>query len=733
MAMTLGSESGAEPRGDMARPVVLGAGSAGSAGKVLAHHVERRAYVYVRQSTVKQVQQHRESQTNQYALVERAVGLGWPLTRVQVIDADLGQSGQDGQRAGFQELVAEVSLGHAGIVLAYEASRLARNNADWYRLLDLAAVVGTLIADADGVYDPQSYNDRLLLGLRGMLSEAELHLLRLRLDAGRLRQVERGTYRQRLPTGLVRLPDGRVAKDPDQQVQHAIALVFARFATLGICQKVVRALRDDGVVLPRRQSAGLHAGQLVWKKPSEAAVYDILRNPAYAGAFVYGRHAPHPDRRPGQRTRVVNVPMTDWTAIHHAVYPAYISWEAFMANQARLADNASRYAARTRGAPRPGSALLVGLVVCGRCGRQMRVTYKPQTRYFCNALHKAYAEPSCQHLDGASVEAAVVEAFFQALAPAELALLEEVLAAQRADHARLVQQHADQVTRAAYDARLAHRRYQAVDPDNRLVAAELERQWELALRAVAEAREAQARFAQQPATPPLDPTLRAHLEDVSRHLPALWTSGALSAAHKKTLLRALVRRVILTRTRPDTVEVKVVWVSGALSVATVEPPIHRATDRHDHTTLVDRILALGAEGHLDSEIARRLTAEGFRSARATSVPKALVGKIRRAHGQTAIFEQFRRQDHIDGQWTVWGLARHLGVTRNWLYDRIRQGTLPATRHPATGHHLIADEPALLDQLRAQVPAHRRRYRPPASSSAAAPVVPALSEAPGCVS
>lgn len=220
--------------------------------KITARHRERRAYIYIRQSTPKQVQHHLEGQRNQYALVQRAITLGWPAARVHVIDTDLGQSGQDSQRPGFQELVAAVSLGHVGIIVAYEASRLARNNTDWYTLLDLATVVGTLIADIEGVYDPRQYNDRLLLGLRGLLSEAELHVLRLRMDAGRQRQIERGTYRQHLPTGLVHVGHDQVVKDPDLQVQRTLDLVFARFTTLGSCQKVLRSLRDDGVLLPRR-------------------------------------------------------------------------------------------------------------------------------------------------------------------------------------------------------------------------------------------------------------------------------------------------------------------------------------------------------------------------------------------------------------------------------------------------------------------------------------------------
>lgn len=294
--------------------------------KITARHRDRHAYIYVRQSTPRQVQHHRESQANQYALVERAGVLGWIPERIHVIDADLGQSGQDGRRPGFQEVVAEVSLGHVGIILTYEASRLARSNADWYTLLDLATVMGTLIADTDGVYDPRTDNDRLLLGLRGMFSEAELHLLHLRLEAGRMRQVERGSYRQQLPTGLVRLPDGRVVKDPDRSVQHTLDLIFARFRTLGSCQKVLRAVRDEGVLLPRRQTSGVQRGDLLWKTPTEGAIYEIIRNPAYAGAFVFGRHGHESAPGPGHGSRRTNRPMEEWVQVHQDVYPAYISW-----------------------------------------------------------------------------------------------------------------------------------------------------------------------------------------------------------------------------------------------------------------------------------------------------------------------------------------------------------------------------------------------------------------------
>ncbi|GAC1561311.1 MAG: recombinase family protein [Herpetosiphon sp.] len=677
--------------------------------KITPRHREQRAYVYIRQSTPKQVRENRAGQENQYALAQRANALGWPPERIHVIDDDLGHSGQDGQRPGFRDLVGAVSLGHVGIVFAYEASRLARNNADWYTLLDLAAVAGTLIADTQGIFDPRDYNDRLLLGLRGMLSEAELQLLRLRLDAGRMRQVEQGIYRHHLPTGLCRLPDGRVVKDPDQQVQHALELVFTRFAALRSCQKVLRSFRDDQLLLPRHQTSGLHAGQLLWKRPSESAVYDILRNPAYAGAFVYGRRTGRPGRRPGQRGQLRHKEMADWTVIRQGVYPAYLSWDQFVANQAQMSDNASDYARRTRGVPRQGAALLAGLVVCGQCGRQMHAIYKPYVRYVCTALEKSFGAPTCLHLDGASIEVAVVGAFMAALAPAELDLFDAVLAAQHHEQAQVARQHAEHVTRAAYEVRLAQKQYDGVDPENRLVAAELERRWEHALHALAAAREAAE---QQAATAPppvaLAPALRAQLRDLGRHMPELWASEQLTVVHKKELLRCLLHRVILMRPVPDVIEIKLVWISGALSVLTVRPPIWRTADVGGYADLVTRVRDLSAEGYQDAEIARRLNADGFHAARSDQLDARVVGKIRRKLGQRSLTDQFRRQAQVDGCWTVYGLSQHLGVARDWLYQRIATGRLPVTRHPHTGNYLIADDATLLAALQAEVIFEKQR-------------------------
>jgi DNA invertase Pin-like site-specific DNA recombinase len=673
------------------------------APKILARHLERTAYVYVRQSTPQQVQKHLESQENQRALAQRALALGWSPGRVRVIDSDLGLSGQSTEgREGFRELTSEVSLGHAGIVLSYEASRLARNNADWYALLDLCALRGTLIADSDGVYDPADYNDRLLLGLRGMMSEAELHLLRLRMDAGKLRQIEKGTYRQGLPTGLVRLDDGRVVKHPDLHVRRAIELVFERFEELGTIPKVLKSLLEDGASLPRFRYGGPHHGELIWCRPTTTSIHGFLSNPAYAGAFVYGRRQSVRDGAEGSPNRVTK-PMEEWSAIHHGVYPAYVSWERFLANQQRLRQNGYRLAENARGAPRSGPALLAGLVVCGHCGRRMGVVYggsKGHGGYVCTALPSTHGARSCLYAPRVNADEAVVEAFFEAIRPAELDLLEEALQSQSADRERLLEHHRDNVKAARYEARLAEKRYRSVDPENRLVAGELERSWEMTLRALAEAEEAAERFERERPPVELDPALRAQLADLGKRLPELWYSGRLSAEHKKELLRSLIRRAILSRPKPDTTEIRIVWISCAVSTLSIAQPLRRARDLSDYDEMVERVLALTAEGHTDAKIARSLTEEGFRAARSKEgIPKNFVRDVRRERGISSLYEMHKGVEKLEGKWTVLGLAKELGVNEGRIYRLIYNGTLATDRHPKTGRFLVADDPELLAELR----------------------------------
>jgi DNA invertase Pin-like site-specific DNA recombinase len=689
--------------------------------KITPRHLERKAVVYIRQSSPKQVREHLDSQLTQRALVGRAHSLGWHPERIAVFDGDLGQSATGSQERGdFTALAAEVALGHVGIVFGWQVSRLARNNADWYQLLDLAALFGTLIGDTDGVYDPRLYNDRLLLGLKGTMSEAELYMLRQRLNAGRLSKVQRGEYVQRLPTGLVRLADKRVVKDPDQQIRHVIALVLATFEELGSCYRVLRYCKQQDIRLPRRHVSSSAPRDILWCKPSESAIRGIITNPAYAGAFVHGQRTSEPTRqRPGRRTpAMVRRPMAEWQCIIHDAYPAYISWAQYLANQARLRENAQRYTEQGclgPGAPREGAALLQGLATCGLCGHRMRVAYRPRPRYVCEGMYRTFAEPTCARLDGPSIETFVVQAFFAAIAPAQLTTLDEVLAQRHREHHRLETYHQQQVSQARYEATLARRRYEHVDPAYRLAAAELEHEWDDKLRALRQAQEAAERFANAPGEPTLTMEQRHQFLNLSQRLPDLWQSPQLRHEQRKALLRSLISRVIVTRTAPDRIAVKIVWVSGHVSQGVVIPPILRQREVTGHDAMVAHIQQLWRDGYKDTQIADTLSRDGFRSARRTQVSAATVFKIRKHHQWVSRYQQHRFADKIDAMWTIRGLARHLGVRRAWLDNRIRSGFLGAPdviRRPPYGNYLIRDDAELLERLRAEV----SRSRPVESTS-----------------
>jgi DNA invertase Pin-like site-specific DNA recombinase/tRNA(Ser,Leu) C12 N-acetylase TAN1 len=679
--------------------------------KITATHLERLACVYVRQSTPKQVERHQESRRYQYHLVQRATALGWSKERTRVIDSDLGLSGSDSShRGGFTDLVAEVSLGHVGIVLGYEVSRLARNNRDWYHLLDLAAVFGTLIADSDGIYDTRLYNDRLLLGLKGTMSEAELHLLRLRLTAGRMNQVRRGVYRQHLPTGLTRLPDGTVVMEPDEQVRHSIELVFEKFDELGSCEKVLFYLRQQDIRLPRQQRAGLHSGELLWKSASYAAILEIMHNPAYAGAFAYGRRQTDPRRQqPGrQGTGHLHKPRAEWLHLQRGVYPAYITWEQYEAHQARLQQNMTIFGAgsprredEARGAVREGAALLQGLVVCGCCGYRMYVVYKASGRYNCRALRRPIGQGMCASLHAPAIDEAVSRAFFDALRPARLDALEAVLGEQQAERERLTRHWQERMKRTRYDTHLAQRQYDVVDPDNRLVAAELERRWEASLRQLRETEEGFERFERGPAAT-LTAELRGQLRHISDELPKLWASGQLSSAQKKELLRSLIAQVILKRVTPDHVEVKIVWVSGHYTVVDAQPPIQRERDVTGYAEMVERVGKMWREGvEDDEEMAARLTTEGFHSARAVRVLPVTVRKIRKSQGWRYSLDVGRTELTWQGALTAQGLATRLGVDVNWVYRRLYSGAIRTeylSRHPQSRIWLIEDRAEIIEAL-----------------------------------
>ena len=684
--------------------------------KITSQQQQRLAYIYVRQSTLKQVHENQESQAYQYRLKQRAFELGWPEERIRIIDSDLGVSGREATaREGFQTLVAEVSLGHVGIVFGYEVSRLARNNYDWYHLLDLAAIFGTLIADSDGIYDPRLYNDRLLLGLKGTMSEAELHLLRQRLDAGRMNQVKRGTYRQRLPTGYIRLPDGTVVKDPDDQVRHVIEMMFAKFNELGSVNKVLRYLRRNKILLPRRQNGGPQANQLLWKVASEAAITDMLHNPAYAGAFAYGRRQIDPTRRDLARPAAgrVRKPISEWLHLQQDAYPAYITWEQYLANQERIHQNGLRFVEnrhKAQGIARDGPGLLQGMVICGRCGHHLQVVYKHTPRYICRGLSRTTDAPSdCSSVRAPAVDQAVVQAFFDAIQPAQIDALEAILASQSIEQERLGRQWQEKLKRAQYEASLAQRQYDVVDPENRLVAAELERRWEEKLLQLRQTEEDYRHFQQTPMPDSIPSHLRDLFRDVSTRLPELWR--ALSNAQKKELLRSLISHVTIKRPVPDRIEARIVWISGHYSDHTFLTPIHKDQDVSGYEEMVDRIRKLWKEGYNDEQMAAQLTAEGFHSARSPHVTVKSVMKIRLARKWYLPREQMRRVEEIEGFFTARGLAKRLGVNHSTVYRFIYKKIIPpecVTRDTASGVYLICNDSPLIEQLRRRVVEHKKR-------------------------
>ena len=510
-----------------------------SALKINADHLRRDAFLYVRQSSLRQVFENTESTKRQYALRARAIALGWPAERVHTIDSDLGLSGaQAHDRDGFQHLVTEVALGHAGIVLGLEVSRLARNNADWHRLIELAALSRTLILDEDGIYDPAHFNDRLLLGLKGTMSEAELHVLKSRLQGGILNKARRGELEMPLPIGLVYDGAGRVVRDPDRQVSVVVQMLFEAFRDIGSASAVVRQMRTRQVLFPRRIRRGIGKGDLVWGALDVSRVLQILHNPRYAGAFAYGRTriACNAQLRPVQRV----VKQEDWPVLIRDAHEGYIDWQEFERNQLKLRQNLG-FAPGERGRmPREGSALLQGRLLCGRCGKRMRVHYEHLSGslrpYYCcvdDVVHNA-GKP-CQWVHGLAVDGAIAALLLQTVAPAaiEVALAVQEEIAQRVEQA--CEMRRAQLERARYEAELARRRYAKVDPDNRMVADALEADWNHRLRQLDTLQRGHERQ-QQDDQAQLDEPARKRIVELARDFPRVWNDERTSALERKRML-----------------------------------------------------------------------------------------------------------------------------------------------------------------------------------------------------
>jgi len=658
--------------------------------KVSAGHLQRLAYLYVRQSTLRQVLENTESTKRQYALRERAVALGWPRERVIVIDRDQGLSGADSDRAGFQQLVAAVGLGEVGVVLGLEVSRLARSSADWHRLLEICALTETLILDEDGLYDPAHFNDRLLLGLKGTMSEAELHVLRARLLGGQRAKASRGELEMKLPVGLVYDAAGRVVLDPDLEVQKAVRTFFAEFRRSGSATGTVRSFREQGLLFPRRLDSGARKGELVWGALRHSRALRVLKNPRYAGAFAYGRSRGR--GLPGGKERRRALPREEWHTLILGAHPGYLSWEEHEENLARLRENAQAHGAeRRKSPPREGPALLQGLAVCGRCGARMSVRYYVRRgelvpEYVCQREAVERGEPLCQRLVGAEIDRAVGALLVATVTPLalEVTLAVQAELRSRADEADELRRQ--QVERARYEAGLAQRRYLQVDPDNRLVAGSLEADWNAKLRTLAAAEEEHERRREADGRL-LDERQQEQILALAGDFPRLWADPQVPQRERKRMVRLLVEDVTLLRGEEIVAEVR--FRGGACRTLHLPLPLSAAELRKVDAAVVaevDRLL----EDHSDAEIVEILNARGLRPGVAERFSLKILYTLRRAYGLEDRCARLRRQGLLTLEEIAELLGAHPSTVKSWALS----GRIPSQVYNDKGQRLYGRPEAL---------------------------------------
>ena len=599
--------------------------------QISAHHLSRMAYVYVRQSSRHQVTNHLESQRRQRQLVERPLALGWRQEQIAMVDDDMGRSAARGQvRNGFTEMVSETAMGKVGIILAIEVSRLSRSNHDWYHLLDICSVTHTLIADVEGVYDPRDYNDRLLLGLKGTMSEAELHLMKQRLVESMRAKAARGEFRFRLPAGYKWDESGRMVKEPDAQIQSTIKLIFDRFVELGSVNAAHKSFLFDGILVPTLCRRG---SKKVWRLPAESYFYRMLSSPLYAGAYVWGRtqvveeldEAQRPIKKNRKRDK------SQWPVLIKDHHEEYITWEMYERNQRQIASN--RKSINAPGAPREGTSLLQGLILCGQCGRRMGVRYiqkESGLRYECDHRHAQSVRTKCQSIGAIRLERKVEKLVLEALKPLGVEAMIEAAKVHENSRKAESEHFRQRIERARYEVDLARRQYDAVDPANRLVAGELERRWEESLGNLDEIGDA-ANKRIEALEQPLSESERYSLKRYAHHLPSLWHAPTTRPQDKKRIVRCLIENVVIhSKEETSVIQAEIHWRGG--KVTPVEVKWRRRTDAHCVTdekivTLVREL----AESFSDSQIARILIRKGIKSATGKSFTRYLIANLRHRH------------------------------------------------------------------------------------------------------
>lgn len=652
--------------------------------KIQARHLKRNAYLYVRQSTLRQVLENTESTKRQYDLRERALALGWRLDQVVVIDSDLGQSGASAvDREGFQRLVSEVGLGRAGIVMGLEVSRLARNSTDWHRLLEICALADTLILDEDGVYDPAHFNDRLLLGLKGTMSEAELHVLRARLRGGILNKARRGELEIRLPIGFDYDPAGRVRLDPDLRVQESVRQFFRTFRRTGSATATVKAFRAEGLSFPHRIYRGPQSGELLWAELDHSRALWLLHHPRYTGAFCFGRTRTR--KQPDGSLRHQRLPTEEWIALIRDAHPGYITWDEYEQNRQILRDNAQAPATgRDRGPPREGPALLQGLAICARCGNRMSVRYHLQGArrvpdYVCQRHGVEHAEPICQLIVGGELDAAIGRLLVEVVTPVTLAValaVQKELESRSEDGDRLRRQA---VERARYESDLARRRYMRCDPDNRLVAESLEAEWNQALRAQAAAQEHYEK--QRQSETALNDQQRADILALARDFPRLWNDPHTPDRERKRMARLLIADVTLLKEAKIRAQVR--FSGGATHTLHLPLPKPAWLLRQTSASVVaeiDRLL----EEHTDGEVAHLLNDQGLISGEGKPFHRLMVRQIRIAYTLPSRYDRLLTR----GLLTPHEMAQRLKVCTATLNDWRRAGLLKAHKSDDRGNYLF---------------------------------------------
>jgi DNA invertase Pin-like site-specific DNA recombinase len=632
-----------------------------AAHKVTANHLNRDAYLYIRQSTLRQVIENTESTQRQYGLQQQAVRLGWPIERVHIIDCDQGQSGSSADREGFQRLVTEVSLGHAGIVLGLEVSRLARNSTDWHRLLEICALTDTLILDEDGLYDPRHFNDRLLLGMKGTLSEAELHVLHARLQGGIRNKARRGELRKILPTGLEYDDQGKVILDPDRQIQRTLFTFFRTFERLGSALETVKFFRKKKLLFPRRQRPGM---RLIWAPLTHGLALDVLHNPRYAGCYVHGQARTR--KTPDGKLKTKRLAMEEWDVVLPGAHAGYISWEQYQSNRRTLRKNSKALGAERRHPPREGPALLQGLAVCGLCGKRLGVRYhawkgnlKPE--YHCQRDGLQKGEPLCQIIPGAPIDRAIGELLLQMLQPMTL---EVSLAVQHELQSRLDeadQLRKQQVERARYEAERARERFMKVDPNNRLVADTLEAEWNEKLRSLQDAQE-QYEHQRQADRQLLDDKSQALIRSLATDFPKLWNDPQTAHRDRKRMVQLLIEDVTLIRREQITLHIR--FKGGATRTETLPAPQPAYKSWQTDPEIVARIDNL-MNDHTPKEIAAILNGQGIRSGKGGVFSGTTITNIRQSYNLESRWDRLRKR----GMLTDIEMAKHLRVTvqtiRRW--------------------------------------------------------------------